>query len=112
MRTTTSQAGLFKQCGLAVLAALLAFVSYLTWPLSKAMPWVFFFTAVTTSAWFSGQGPSLLTTGLLVLLGRYFFMKPYGAFSLDTENAIQILIFVGVSLLVSSLVSARRRASA
>ena len=111
MTSTRSEAGPWKRYGIAVTAALVGFAaSYLTWPYQKTMPWVFFFAAIMVSAWFGGLGPSLLTTALLALAGRYFFIKPYGEFTYDRESLLQTLVFVGVSLFIGYLASARRRA--
>ncbi len=83
--------------------------SYAIWPYQKTMPW-FFFAAIMVSAWFGGLGPSILTTAILVLAGRYFFIKPYGEFSYTRDQSIQTIVFVGVSLFIGFLASARRRA--
>jgi PAS domain S-box-containing protein len=94
-----------------VLAALIAFfASYATSPLLRTMPWFFFFAAVIVSAWVAGQRASALTTAILVVLGRYFFIKPYYSLALTTDSVVQTLIFTGVSLVIGFLASARRRA--
>ncbi len=113
MRATPSGVGLPVRYGIALLAAVVGFVaSYATWPFSRTMPWVFFFAAVMVSAWFGGQGPSLLTTAVLVALGRYFFIKPYGTFTFNEDSLIQIFVFIGVSLFIGFLASGKRRATA
>ncbi len=111
MRTTPTEAGRLQKYGIALLAAAVAFAaSYATWPLSKSTPWVFFFAAIILSAWFCGQGPSLVTTAVLVVLGRYAFIKPYGTFTLDRDSLVPILVFIGFSLIIGFLASAKRRA--
>ena len=112
-RTELPQAGPIQRYGAAILAAVVAFAaSYATWPLMNSMPWVFCFAAIMVTAWFCGQGPSLVTTAILVILGRYFFIRPYGTFTLDHVNVVPILVFVGVSLFIGFLASARRWAEA
>ena len=64
MRTTPPKIGPLERYGIAVLAAVVAFAaSYATWPFLKTMPWFFFFAAIMVSAWFGGQGPSLVDDG-------------------------------------------------
>ena len=111
MRTTLTEAGPVRRYGIAVLTALIAFfASYVTSPLLKTMPWFFFFGAVIVSAWVGGQRASALTTAILVVLGRYFFVRPYYSLMLTTDSLVQTLIFTGVSLFIGFLASARRRA--
>ncbi len=111
MRTTPTGAGRLQKYGIALLAAGLAFAaSYVTWPLLKSTPWVFFFTAIIVSAWFGGQGPSLVTAAVLTVLGRYFFIRPLGEFTLNRDSLVSILVFNGVSLFIGYVASARRRA--
>ena len=113
MRTTPSEARPLERYGIALLAAVVAFgASYATSPYLNALPWVFFFAAVMISSWFGGQGPSLLTTAILVVLGRYFFLKPSGTFTLGTGSLVQVLVFVSISLFIGFLASARLRAEA
>ena len=111
MRTRPPQIGPRERYGIAVLAAVIAAVaSYATWPFMKTMPWVFFFAAVMVSAGLGGQGPSLVTTALLVVIGRYCFIKPYGTFTFTNDSLVQVLVFTSVSMFIGFLASARRRA--
>jgi PAS domain S-box-containing protein len=111
MNTKSSEAGRPERYDIAFLAVVVAFAaSYVTWPYSRTMPWVFFFAAVMVSAWFGGQRPSLLATALLVVIGRYLFIRPFGTFSLTYDSIIQILVFTSVSLFIGFLSSAIRRA--
>ncbi len=113
MKTTPPEAGRVRRYGIALLAASVAFAaSYATWPLSSSMAWVFFFAAIMSSSWFGGAGPSLATAAVLVVLGRFFFMKPYGSLSLTIDHIVQILVFAGVSLFIAFLTSVGRRAEA
>jgi K+-sensing histidine kinase KdpD len=94
MRTTPSEARPLERYGVALLAAVVACgASYAMWPYLNAMPWVFFFAAVMISSWFGGQGPSLLTTAILVVLGRYFFLKPSGSFTLGNGRSTSTFSF-------------------
>jgi PAS domain S-box-containing protein len=112
MRTTPYEAGPLERYGSALLAAVVAFAaSYAASPLLRTVPWIFFFAAVMVSAWFGGQGPSFLTTAILAVIGRYFFIKPNGKFTLNSDSLVQVLVFVGVSLFIGFLASAKRRAA-
>jgi PAS domain S-box-containing protein len=111
MRTTLSEAGPLNRYGIAVVAAAVAFAaSYATWSMFSALTWFFFFAAIMVTAWYGGLRPSLVTTALLIALGRYFFLRPYGTFTLNRTNLFEILIFAGISLFIGFLASARRRA--
>jgi PAS domain S-box-containing protein len=111
MMITAPDAGPLKRYVIALLAAAVAFAaSSVTIPLSPAMPWVFSFAAVMVTAWFCGQGPSLVTTAFLIVLGRFFFMSPRYTFTFNNNNSIQVLVFSCVSLFIGFLASARRRA--
>ncbi len=113
LRTAPFESGRIRGYGIALLASAVAFLaSYLTWPLMRSTPWIFCFAAIMVVAWFGGQGPSLVTTAILVVLGRYFFMNPYGTFSVDRNNVVPITVFIGVSLFIGVLASAKRRAEA
>jgi PAS domain S-box-containing protein len=113
MTTTPSRAGTFQPYAVALLAVVVAFAaSYITFPILRTMPWFFFFGAVMFTAWFGGLRPSLLATGLLVVIGRYFFMKPFGSFAVTQDSIVQILVFAGVSFFIGFLSAAIRRVEA
>ena len=113
MRTAPPEAGRLQRYGIALAAVGVAFVAtYLTWPFLKSTPWAFFFAAVMVSAWFGGLGPSIVATTLIAVIGRYFFIEPYGSFTLGRNALIPTLVFIGVSLFISFLASVRRRAEA
>ncbi len=111
MRTTQPEAGRLRRYGIALSAVVVAFVAtYTTWPLLKPTPWAFFFAAVMASAWFGGQGPSLVATAVTAILGQYFFIEPYGSFTIGADGLVPILVFLAVSLFMGLLASDRRRA--
>ena len=113
MRTTTPNIERLQRYGIALLAVLVAFVAtYATWPLLKPTPWALFFAAVMVSAWYGGFRTILAATALMAILGQYFFFQPYGSFSPGLAGIAPTLVFIGVSLFIGFLASARRRAEA
>ena len=76
---------------------------YVTWPWLKATPLALFFAPVIVGAVRGGMGPALLATALAVPLCNYFFIAPYGAFSLDPSGIASTLVLVVVSLLIGAL---------
>ena len=88
----------------AALAVVVAFAAeYVTWPWLKATPLALFFAPVIVGAVRGGMGPALLATALAVPLCNYFFIAPYGAFSLDPSGIASTLVLVVVSLLIGAL---------
>ena len=86
------------------LAVVVAFAAeYVTWPWLKATPLALFFAPVIVGAVRGGMGPALLATALAVPLCNYFFIAPYGAFSLDPSGIASTLVLVVVSLIIGSL---------
>jgi PAS domain S-box-containing protein len=111
MRSTPPEAGRLERYGIALLAVAVAFVAtHASWPLLEPTPWALCFAAVMASAWFGGQGPSLVATALMAVLGHYYFIDTPGTFALGPSGLIPTLVFVGVSLFIGFLSSDRRRA--
>jgi len=67
-----------------------------------------FFAAVMLSTWFGGMGPGLLSTALAGWASAYYFVNSSLVF--DVDDAIRLVVFLMVSLLISSLTSLRKRA--
>ncbi len=113
MRKMAREVGRVERYRIALLAVLIAFVAtYATWPLLKATPWALFFAGTMVSAWYGGWRTSLAAMAVMALLGQYFFFEPYGSFLLNRTSIIPTLVFIGVSLFIGLLASARRRAEA
>ncbi len=111
MKNVGLDVGPSKGYAVAMIATVLAFAATLaTWPLLKLTPWAFFFAAVMLSAWYGGGGPSRVATMVAAVLGNVFLFEPYGVFSTDGRAMIATAIFVGVSLFIARLASARRLA--
>jgi PAS domain S-box-containing protein len=113
MRNSPTNAGPVKSYGIAILSVAVALaVTYVSWPALQPTPWALFFAAVMASAWFGGMGPSLLATVVSAILGNYFFIAPYQAFSLERAALIPTATFVVVSFFIGLLSSLRRHAEA
>ncbi len=99
---TASHLKLLLSACIPILAALF---QWGLWGKSPPLPWLFFYPAVFFSVWLSGLPGGLITTGLAVLLGRYFFIEPQ--FSLAIENSgniYDLAVFIGVGVLCSLMV--------
>jgi two-component system CheB/CheR fusion protein len=70
-----------------------------------------FFVAVMISAWFGGVGPGLLATILAGWASAYFFYDiPAGTGIFGWDDALRLVVFLMVALLISFLLNMRRRA--
>jgi PAS domain S-box-containing protein len=96
----------------AVLAALVATIarSMLDPLWGLKLPLILFFPAVMISGWIGGFGPGLVTTLLGAAATDYFWMAPVGSFAVaDSADALALLVFVGVGILMSALNASWRR---
>ena len=72
--------------------------------LERALPFTFFYAAISASAWAGGFGPGLAATLLSSLATRYFFLIPrYSLTVSSTVNAERITMFVMEGILISTL---------
>ncbi len=95
----------------AVLAFLVALgVQKTLWDFMTKTPFLFFFGAVMVTGWVGGWGPALLTTGLSLLAVDYFFLPPYNSFLVTPGNALSLVVFFLLALLITSLNVRLRRA--
>ncbi len=108
---------LWLRYGAAIAAIGLALViKLLLVPLiSQDTPFLLFFIAVMLAAWIGGLGPGLLATVLASLANNYYFIAPYGQFTLNTPgHQLQLVLFVLegilISVICSRLQAAKRRA--
>ncbi len=99
--------------GVAILAVLLGLGLMLLldpWISMKESPFVVFFAAVMVSAWYGGLGPGILATLLSILAAKYCFIPVIHTWQLgDLADLVRLILFVLVSLMVSSLSAARRQ---
>jgi signal transduction histidine kinase len=78
-------------------------------PVIEPSVFPFFIAAVMITAWYGGLGPSLLATILAVLAIETLFIQNPGPLRY-LHGYIRLVLFVLVSLLISSLTAARKRA--
>src|SRR5262245_63769878 len=74
--------------------------------LGDVAPLIMFTLSVVVSAWFGGLGPGLLSTGLSLILGDYFFIAESAA------ERIEEALFLGIGISISILSQARLSAEA
>jgi PAS domain S-box-containing protein len=93
---------------LTSLAWALGLVGQGTW--GTAATYSFFLGAVMLSSWISGLGPGLVATFLGTVAADYFLIPPIHTITLDSSRLVQLSSFIAISVLISSLNAARRRA--
>jgi PAS domain S-box-containing protein len=71
-----------------------------------------FLGSVMLSSWISGLGPGLVATLLGTIAADYFLIPPIHTITFDSARLVQLSAFVAISVLISSLNDARRRAIA
>lgn len=93
-----------------VTSAFLPFRHSLT-PVSEAFG---FLVLVVTVAWVGGFGPGILASVLAFIAFNFFFIPPYGTFTIASpEHTVVLLVLLGISVLISSLLArTRERADA
>jgi signal transduction histidine kinase len=92
----------FAAVGLALL------IDFELMPLThRYVPFLF---AVLLTAFLTGFGPSLLATMLAVLAANYFDYVIDGQLRVDSEDIVQLAIFLSIALSISILTTKRRRA--
>ncbi len=98
--------------GVAVLAtALITALTIALQPFLRNGVMALFFGSVMISAWYGGLGPGLLASLLSVLASQYFFFPPIYSLKVSSGDDIaQIVVFSSVTILISSLTNAQKRA--
>ncbi|MBF2009477.1 MAG: PAS domain S-box protein [Chlorogloeopsis fritschii C42_A2020_084] len=100
-RLTRSQ---LKRYGVAILTVLLALLlTQSLWLMHRFSAYPLFFAAVMVSSWYGGLEPGLLATVLSALGCAYFFLPPLYSLAVIGFNAVGLVQFVLVSLLISIL---------
>jgi PAS domain S-box-containing protein len=91
--------------GVAILSVLLALIlNVLLEPFIDKKSLALFFAAVAVSNWYGGFKAGLLATIVSVLLHDYFFLSPIHAINIfSLVNLVSTVVFLFVSLLISSL---------
>jgi PAS domain S-box-containing protein len=73
-------------------------------------PFLLFFGAIMSSAWYGGLGPGLLATVLSGLISTYFFIPPTYSLSLSLISGSRLSLFLLEGVLISALSGALRAA--
>src|SRR6266705_1802221 len=78
--------------------------------LGDYVPYITLFPAVAFCAWFCGIGPSMLSTFLVLIGARYWFIQPIHSFRVpSTPQAVGILAFLLAASVLIAMGEARRR---
>ena len=78
--------------------------------IEEALPLFFFQINTIVIAFFFGTGPAILTVALSIPLISYFFMAPFGEFTVvDTRDVTILFVYGTYTLLVCFLVEWLRR---
>lgn len=86
----------------ALVAGLLPFRDEIT-PLSKGFG---FLIVVALAAAIGGLGPGILASLLAFATFNFFFIPPYGTFTIASgENVVVLIVFLGLSILISALLA-------
>ncbi|MBI3965430.1 MAG: DUF4118 domain-containing protein [Chloroflexi bacterium] len=117
MLVRPKQAAVLRYGWALVASAGAFFISLAMFPLLELNPFLVFLAAVAVAAWYGGLVPGLLATLLCSLLINYFFIIPFYSLSVASlVAAVELVIFVAVAVLISSLnaslLEARQRAEA
>ena len=89
--------------GLALVFTLAALGANSLPPAGQNTPFLFFCGAVALTARFCGFGPALLVTAISGFCADYFFLKPFFNVRFTSTSAIQLFLFVMVSLIITSV---------
>ncbi|HMA33407.1 MAG TPA: ATP-binding protein [Chloroflexia bacterium] len=104
-----------RRYGLTVLA--LAATTAGFWPLKESAGLLniglVYLIVVAGAATFGGRGPGLLAAGLGFALFDFFLIPPYLEFAIgDLHNILALFVFLGFSVLISTLITRAREAAA
>src|SRR5437867_3792942 len=78
--------------------------------LGDYVPYITLFPAVAFCAWYCGIGPSMLSTFLVLIGARYWFIQPIHSFRVpSTPQAVSILAFLLAASVLIAMGEARRR---
>lgn len=70
----------------------------------RASPFLIFLPFVIVASWYGGFLPGLVATIVATIVGDYFFLNPLYAFTIaETNDAIRLLLFTTVGLLIGMI---------
>ncbi|MHB8626725.1 MAG: PAS domain S-box protein [Aggregatilineales bacterium] len=109
-RLSTSH--LIRYGGALASAIVALLLSLLLQPIIRPLPSILFFGAVALSAGYGGLGPGIFTTILSVIFLDYIVLPPYGGISYSAQDLLILILFMCISLLISTLYERNKRAAA
>src|SRR4249920_446365 len=89
--------------GLALLFVLAALAANFLPVASQRLPFLFFFGAIALTARLCGFGPALMASVLSGILANFFFLPPYFSMRFGPGGPVQVLLFLMVSLVITSV---------
>ncbi len=98
--------------GVALFGVLIAFtLRYVMHPfLGGSLPLFFFQINTILISYYFGIGPALLTLAISAPLMMFFFLEPFGQFTVvDQRDVVTLLVYLSYTLLTSFLVEMLRR---
>jgi PAS domain S-box-containing protein len=100
-----------------VVAVLVVFLAggltFLLPPVAQGTPFLFFFAAVTLSAWYGGLGPAVLTIILSAVWSNYFMLPPLHSLKIGAPaDLLRLSLFLAVAFFISALQARQQRATA
>jgi signal transduction histidine kinase/DNA-binding response OmpR family regulator len=100
-----------RPCAVALLANAAAFaLTTLLWVVLQSNPLLLFLAAVIVTASYGNLWASLFATLLAVGIADFVFLPPYYSLELGWQDAIALVVFLALALVVSSVTAARHRA--
>ena len=96
--------------GVAVLAIVaVALIQRLAVPQQDLAPFVLFFAGIAIASVYGGRGPGLLAALLAAWTGNYFFIRPFGQFTLHGSALIATTLCLISGVIVATFCGALRR---
>src|ERR1700724_227460 len=89
--------------GLALLFVVEALAANSLPPAGRNLPFIFFFGAVALTARLCGFGPAVMATVVSAFLADFFFIPPYFSLAHTGNRIVQVLLFLLVSLIITSV---------
>ena len=96
--------------GAAVLAVIVvALIQHFAVPQQDLAPFVLFFAGIAIASVYGGRGPGLLAALLAAATGNYFFIRPFGQFTLHGSALIATTLSLISGVFVAIFCGALRR---
>lgn len=100
----------FRYAVAVLLVAAATLLESVLWPWVQPSLSPLYTAAVMFAALYGGLRPGLLATALSVVACAFFFLAPTHSLSIGPDDALRLVVFASVALVVSSVAGSRRRA--